>query len=144
MGTWLFANKEGGLRHQVCHTISMPPVFTLVTSLRSITVWHVEHDLFRVNFELATAHYCPGLSSNATLPQWHDVSKKTLSPQKILARHVHYNNVNGNMVASKMTAVATMVMEEWQRLSSWDWLQSLLQHPQAMRLHHSAMWNSLA
>jgi hypothetical protein len=60
---------------------------------------------------LATAHYCSDLSFNATLPQQHNVSKKTL-PRKRLARHVHYNNVNSNMVASKMTAVATMVMEE--------------------------------
>lgn len=69
---------------------------------------------------------------------------KRPSPQKRLARHVHYNNVNSNMVASKITAVATMVMEEWQWLSSWDWLQFLVQHPWAMRLRHSAMWNSLA
>jgi hypothetical protein len=40
------------------------------------------------------------------------VSKKTLSTKKRLARQVHYDNVNSNIVASKMTAVATTMMEE--------------------------------
>jgi hypothetical protein len=40
--------------------------------------------MFRVNFELATDHYCPGLSFNAALPKWHNVNKKTLSPKKDL------------------------------------------------------------
>jgi hypothetical protein len=53
------------------------------------------------------------------------------------------------MARNKMTDVATMVMEEWHRPSSEDWLTAVcvaeeIQHPCAMALHHTAVWHSHA
>ena len=61
------------------------------------------------------------------------------------------NNVKSSTARSKITDVATMVMEEWHRPSREDWLTDFsfcvaegIQHPHAMRLYHSAVWTSRA
>lgn len=98
-------------------------------------VLHVEHNLFQVNLQSATVHYFLSLSFNVTLRHWHELRKKT--PPQTSQTFALLDNTNSSVAESKMSAVATMVRGG---VVGADWLQPLLQHPWAMRWHHSAVW----
>jgi hypothetical protein len=92
----LIANLRG-LRQHVYYIVCLHQVFTQIKSFRT----RLPSIVFRVGNCALIAGPCIDLSFNATLPHWLGVSKKHLS-----------NNINSSVTRSKMTDVATMVMEE--------------------------------
>jgi hypothetical protein len=76
----------------------------------------MEHNLLQVNFGLATAHCCwamcrLGLQRYAATLALHE-------EKDFFQTCVLLNNVNNSMARSKVTNVATVVMEEQERPSS--------------------------
>lgn len=90
-----------------------------------------------LNFELATAHFCPCM-----------LSVLCCHVRLVWARLCRYVRYQITSTAAawwevKMTDVKTMAMEDRQRSSSWNGLIAIsvciagdIKHPRAMRLHH--------
>jgi len=75
-------------------------------------ILYAKRRLLQVYFMLATARFARHVHLNATLPCSHDTRQKTFQTSILL------NNVNSTVARSKITDVATMVMEECQKPST--------------------------
>jgi hypothetical protein len=113
-GAWLIANLRG-IRQHVCYRVCLPQVTPEKSCINITYRTQLPSSLFRVGNSAFIAGTCIDLSFNATLPHCLGVRKKHLS-----------NNINSSVTRSKMTDVATMVMEERETPISRDWLPSLL------------------
>jgi hypothetical protein len=80
---------------------------------------------------------CTDMPTNATLPRWHHVPEQTCQTLILL------NDVNSTVAVSKVTDVATMRIEAWQRPRSGGWLAPVsLRH--AKIGEHSSRWCACA
>jgi len=100
-----------GLRHHVCHMFSLPQVWSTVTSLKRGTSGT---QLPRRFFDLTTAHcsqatHRPVIQSNAATLAWRG--------EKDFTDMVRYWSPL-TVSRIKMTDLAVLMMEEWQRPNS--------------------------
>lgn len=109
-GVWVIANG-----HCVCHMISLPPVFMPLTSFKlAMCGMQFPQSFFQVGNGLSLWGNTQ-TPFNSTLPHWHDLRKK-----KTFQTWTPPNNFNSIATRSRVPHVASMVMEEWERLDNGD------------------------